>query len=229
MPIHRQLDDELKPLAAALQRMTDLVDEQFANAVQALLSRDLELAEQVIQRDDVVDALELKIDDLCERILARHHPVAADLRMLITAVKINTDLERIGDHCKNLARNAPHVEHEPEVLACTQLKEMVDASRAMLRKVQDAFLNRDHDLAREVIAHDEKVNRLHRENFQALVNYCKEHPEKAAPVAHMTTASKALGRLGDHTKNIAESVIFLIEGKDVRHRSLQHTGEEGAA
>ncbi len=221
MSTTRQLDVALRPLAAALERMTDLVDRQFARAVRALLTRDVALAEEVAAADAEVDALELKIDDLCERLLARHRPVASDLRLIITAVKVNTDLERIGDHCKNIARNTSHVEHAPEALACARFEEMVEASRTMLREVQEAFVRRDRELARQVIAHDERVNRLNRKNFEALVQFCRDHPEQADTAARLIAASKALERISDHTKNIAESVVFLIEGKDIRHGAVQ--------
>ncbi len=225
----RQLDLALMPLAAALQRMTDLVDQQFARAVRALLTCDIALAEQVAADDEEVDALEIKVDDLCERILARHQPVASDLRLVITAVKINTDLERIGDHCKNIARNTPHVQHVPEALACARFEEMVEASRRMLQEVQEAFVNRDRSLARAVIDHDRHVNRLHHQNFVALVRFCREHPDQAEAAAHLITASKALERISDHTKNIAEGVVFLIEGKDIRHRGASGNARSTAA
>lgn len=225
----RQLDVALMPLAAALQRMTDVVDQQFTRAVRALLTSDTELAEQVAEGDKEVDALELKVDDLCERILARHQPVASDLRLLITAVKINTDLERIGDHCKNIARNTPHVMHAPEALAVARFEEMVAASRRMLQEVQEAFVDRESELARAVIRHDEEVNRLHHENFLSLVRFCEEHPEQAEAAAHLITASKALERISDHTKNIAESVVFLIEGTDIRHINLPEQAAQRAA
>lgn len=221
MPVHRHLDDEINILRSLLLEMTDLVDEQFADALNALLSRDTELAQQVRRRDDEVDALELKIDRQCERILALHQPVADDLRMLIIAVKINTDLERIGDHAKNIAKNTPHVEHAPEALAVTRLDEMADSARRMLREVQDAFQRRDRLKAREVVAQDQQVDRLHQENFRALVAFGQQHPDQIEAVAHLITASKALERISDHAKNIAESVVFLIEAVDIRHRKLQ--------
>ncbi len=225
MPVHRHLDDELKVLRDLIFEMFDRVDEQFADAINALLNRDVELADIVRSRDDIIDALELKIDWQCERILARFQPVAADLRMIITAIKVNTDLERIGDHCKNLAKNTRHVVHTPEPLKVTRFQEMVDISRRMLREVQDAFIQGDIRLARRVLLEDKEIDELHRENFCALVNYCKEHPDHAEAVAHLLTASKALERISDHVQNIAEGVVFLIEGVDIRHRKLRYEPE----
>ena len=224
--MQRLLDEELRLLRDLIFEMFDRLEEQFTDAIDALLNRDVELAEIVISRDDVIDALELKIDWQCERILARFQPVAADLRMLITAIKVNTDLERIGDHCKNLAKNTKYVVTSPEPLQVTRFREMVDIARKMLREVQDAFLKGDIKLARRVLLEDAEIDALHKENFYALVNYCKEHPECAEAVAHLITASKALERISDHVQNVAEGVVFLIEGVDIRHRKLRYSTEE---
>ncbi len=230
MVVHRPLDDDLERLRALLLKMTDTVDAQFSLGVQALLERNVEQAERVIQGDRKVDALELEIDDLCERILARQQPVARDLRLLVTAIKITTDIERIGDHCKSLARNVADIQYAPDLLRETQFTDMVDESRRMLRQAQDAFQTGDALLARKVIARDQHVNRIHGDNFDALVAAIKEHPEHAEAGAHMIAANKAIERIGDHVKNIAESIVFLIEGKDIRHRGLQHEAStEGGA
>jgi phosphate transport system protein len=218
MPVRRHLDDDLTALKDLLLRMADVVDEQFANALNALFRRDEALAAEVRRRDDEVDAFEMEVDRFCERILALHHPVADELRVIITAVKINTDLERIGDHCKNIAKNTPRVLNAPGALQATRLQEMADAARGMLREVQEAFVRRDRTLAQRILAQDERVDRLYKENFAALVAHGREHPEDLEAVAHLLTASKGLERISDHAKNIAESVIFLIEGVDVRHQ-----------
>jgi len=220
MSIHRPLDEELKVLRELVLEMSYLVDEQLAEAMNALTKGDVELAQRVRHRDDEIDALEMKLDRQCERILALHHPVASDLRLIILAVKVNTDLERIGDHSKNLAKNVAHVKDMPDVLKATRLPEMADAARAMLREAQDAFSTEDRVRAREILARDRQVDRLHKENFAALVKYGQEHPECMTPVAHLITASKGLERISDHVKNIAESIIFLIEGLDIRHKRL---------
>jgi phosphate transport system protein len=214
------LDQELASLRGLIAEMANRVDEQFADAMNALLQGDVALAERVVERDDRIDALELRIDDQCERILALHAPVAADLRMLIMAVKINTDLERIGDHCRNLSRNAEHLKDMPGLLAETRLPKMADMSRTMLREAQTAFLENDRLRARKVIARDLQVNRLHAETFDRLVALTEEKPEQADVIAHLLTASKALERISDHTKNIAQSIVFLVEGEDIRHGGL---------
>lgn len=224
----RRLEDELQSLRRMLLDMTDLVDAQLSDALNALLEHDVELAQTVAECDQEVDALELEIDRQCERLLALHAPVAADLRTLITAVKVNTDLERIGDHCRNLARNTPHVSDASGLLGHTAIPEMADISRTMLRRVQEAFLKRDRLLARKVIASDLQVNRLHAENFEVLVQHSQSHPDEASAVVHLLSVSKALERIADHVKNIAGNVVFLIEGVDLRRntRPASSTEEE---
>jgi phosphate transport system protein len=225
MPPLRRLNDELQSLRHLLLDMTDLVDAQLADALNALLEHDVELAEVVADRDRQVDALELEIDRQCERLLALHAPVAADLRTIITAVKVNTDLERIGDHCRNLARNTPHVSDASGLLGHTAIPEMADISRTMLRRVQEAFLKQDRLLARKVIASDLQVNRLHAENFEVLVTHSQSCPQEASAIVHLLAVSKALERIADHVKNIAGNVVFLIEGVDLR-RAARPAPEE---
>jgi phosphate transport system protein len=222
MSSHPPIDQELASLRGLIVEMANRVDEQFADAMNALLQGDEALAETVVERDDEVDELEMRIDQQCERILALHAPVAADLRMLIMAVKINTDFERIGDHCRNLSRNTPHLANAPDLLAETNIPQMADMARCMLREVEMAFLEHDRLKARKVIARDLQVNRLHAETFEMLVERGREaEDERAEVIAHLLTASKALERISDHAKNIAQSIVFMIEGTDIRHRGLQ--------
>ena len=218
--IHRHLDEEMQVIRDLLLEMSYLVDEQLAEAMNAVTTGDVDLAQQVRSRDDEIDALELKIDRQCERVLALHHPVASELRLILLAVKVTTDLERIGDHAKNIARNAIHLRDTPSILDVTRLPEMADATRAMLREVQDAFTKGDRVLAREILVRDKEVDRLHKENFAALVAYGEANPALVEAVAHLVTASKALERVADHVKNIAESVVFFVEGLDIRHKKL---------
>lgn len=223
----RNLTRELAELRQLLLSMSDIVKEQFDDAVEALLTGNMELAEAVIERDNEVDRLELDIDEQCERILALYQPVAVDLRFLIVVVKINTDLERMGDHCRNLARNVKHVRDAPLVMEHTTLPELAKACGNILSEAQRSFLERDHTLAQEVPTFDDRVNELHRQNFNRLVAFCKEHPEHAEPAAHLITASKAIERIGDHAKSIAKCVVFLIEGEDLRHASMQEQDASG--
>jgi phosphate transport system protein len=224
--MQRHLDLELDALRDLLLKMADIVDEQFADAMNALLNRDLDLARQVMNRDSEVDRMEMDVDRQCERIMALYQPVSRDLRMLIMAVKITTDLERIGDHCKNLAKNVAYLADLPELLPRTHLREMADEARAMLRDVQDAFVKQDAMKARRVLAQDRKVDRLHEDNFYMMVDLGKSDPELVEAMAHLVTMSKGLERISDHATNIAEGVIFLIEGIDVRHSKARRVEQE---
>jgi phosphate transport system protein len=216
-----RLTRELAELRSRLLEMATIVAEQFTDAVDALLDRDVERADRVVERDREVDVLELKVDESCERIMARHQPVATDLRTLLTVEKINTDLERIGDHCRNVARNTKHVTDAPGLLDRLQFHEMSQTARRMLDDAKQAFVDRDAELARRIPDLDDEVDRLHRENFRALVDYIEKHPSHAEAAAHLITASKAIERISDHSINIAQGVIFLIEGTDIRHDGVR--------
>jgi len=222
-----RLTREIAELRSRLLDMATIVAEQFTDAVEALLSHDVERAERVLDRDREVDALELEVDKYCERILARHQPVATDLRTLLTVEKINTDLERIGDHCCNLARNAEHVVEAPGVLEAVQIREMSQTARRMLDEAKQAFLDQNAELARSIPDLDDEVDRLHLENFRGLVDYIQSNPTHAEAAAHLITASKAIERISDHSTNIAKGVVFLIEGVDIRHASVQEEMASG--
>lgn len=222
-----RLTRELAELRSRLLDMATIVAEQFTDAVDALLDHDVEKAERVVARDREVDTLELEVDEACERILARHQPVASDLRTLLTVEKINTDLERIGDHCRNVARNTRHVSEAPGILDALKLREMSQTARRMVDNAKQAFLDQDADLARRVPEIDDEVDRLHHENFQTLVDYIQSHPEHAEVAAHLITASKAVERISDHATNIAKGVVFLIEGVDIRHEGVRERSPVG--
>lgn len=214
----RNLEEEITELRNQLLAMVDLVDEQCANAIEALLQQDRDLAAQVIERDERIDEMELEIDNICERILALHQPVAVDLRLIITAIKVNTDLERIGDHCTNLAKGTGHLTRYPNVLPDTYIEEMAQSVRDMLQNALAAFVQQDDEGARTVLTSDQEIDVLHLRNFIALSRLSQDQPELSEPAAHLITISKALERISDHATNIAEDVIFLIEGVDIRHQ-----------
>lgn len=227
---HRHLDEELTDLRTLLIQMSEVVDEQVAGAIDAVANCDVELARKVRNRDDEVDAFELKVDHQCERILALFTPVAVDLRLIISAVKVNTDLERIGDHAKNLAKNTQHLHSAAHLIEKTQIREMADAARKVLHEAQDAFIKQDRVLARQVLGHDRKIDRMHGETLRTLATLFQENPENAGELVHLVNMSKSVERIADHAKNIAELVVFLVEGVDIRHRDAQELlGTEGTA
>lgn len=215
------LDRELAALRGMIIEMARRVDEQLANAVNALLNADTDLAASVVARDDEIDEIEMEIDEQCERILALHAPVAVDLRMLIMAVKINTDFERIGDHCRNLSYTTEHLVGHSDLITETHIPEMADMARCMLREVEAAFIEEDRLKARKVIARDLQVNRMHANNLSMLVDSARRDGERAGIMIHLLSVSKGLERISDHAKNVAKSIVFMIEGTDIRHRRLR--------
>ena len=220
MPDHRPLDDKIDELRRLQEAMLQRVTGQFEEAALALLERDTERAEKVRQSDDEIDALELRIDNLCEGILALHTPVAVDLRLILTAVKINTDLERIGDHAKNLAKSTAPLADWEAFLEQADLRDLARTVRDILTGACEAFLEEDPDRARAVIERDEEANQLYNNIFDTTARLSREHPEGSEALIYLVTAAKALERIGDHAKNIAESTVFLEEGKDIRHGGL---------
>jgi phosphate transport system protein len=220
MPDHRPLDDKIDELRRLQEAMLQRVTGQFEEAALALLERDTERAEKVRQSDDEIDALELRIDNLCERILALHTPVAVDLRLILTAVKINTDLERIGDHAKNLAKSTAPLADWEAFLEQADLRDLARTVRDILTGACEAFLEEDPDRARAFIERDEEANQLYNNIFDTTARLSREHPEGSEALIYLVTAAKALERIGDHAKNIAESTVFLEEGKDIRHGGL---------
>ena len=218
---HRPLDDKLDELRRLQEDMLQRVIDQLEEAALALLERDTDRANAVRVSDDEIDALELHIDSLCERILALHTPVAVDLRLILTAVKINTDLERIGDHAKNLAKSTAPLADWEAFLEQTELRALARTVRDELAGAAQAFLDQDADYAREIIERDEEANALYDGIFDTITRLSQKHPEGSEALIYLVTAAKALERIGDHAKNIAESIVFLEEGKDIRHGGLE--------
>src|SRR5690625_3162563 len=218
MTTTRHIDDLLNELHALLLEMSDRVDEQLSGAINALVARDAELAQVLVRRDDIIGELEMGVVSQSQRILSLHQPRAIVVRMISFAAKRNADLERIGDLSKNVAKAAPVIFKAPRLLVAGHIQEMADESRDMLRLVHESFVSRDRLLARKVLARDRHVDRIYDENTAALLEYGRSHPEHLDSVAKMIITNRGLERISDHAKNIAESVVFLIEGLDIRHR-----------
>jgi phosphate transport system protein len=217
MPESRTIDNELTRLHAMLVDMAEVVDEQLSITADALREGDVALAERVKLWDDKVDALELAIDKQYEQVLALKQPVAVDLRFLIVAAKINKDLERIGDQCKNVANSIACAARMPELLGTLRMDEMAERTRAMLRRAMDAFTHRDRDMANQVMAMDEQLDALYDSNLRSLISYAQRHGDQFEAIVHLVLVNKAWERMGDHAKNICEDVVFLVDAVDVRH------------
>jgi phosphate transport system protein len=210
-------EDELRSLKNRLLSMGALVEERVRQAVQALMERRPELAESVIAGDQEVNDLQIEIDDRCLKLLALQQPMASDLRLITAAMKINADLERIGDQAVNIAENAAVLLSHPPLKPLLDLPRMAEAAQHMTRDSLDAFVKRDSALARRVLERDDEVDRLKDQNFRVLLTYMMADPGTIERALALILVSRNLERIADHATNIAEDVIFLVEAKDVRH------------
>ena len=210
-------DAELTHLKEMLLREGGLVEAAVREAVHALIERDLDRAHRVIAEDDAVNALENEIDEECIRLLALRQPKAGDLRLITTTMKINTDLERMGDLAVDIAERAIELGEEPPIKPFIDIPRMAEAARAMVKDALDAFVRGDAGLAKRVIGRAAEVAALTVQIFNELMIFMVRAPAVIPRAARITYVAKYLERLADHATNIAEMVIYLVEGKLVRH------------
>jgi len=216
--ISEQYDAELDSLRRRLMEMGGLVESQLRDAVQAAVTHDAELANGVRAADKEVNALELAIDDQCIHIIARRQPAAGDLRMLITMMKVCTDLERVGDESGRIAKSAlALVGLEFPENQYNEIRHLADLAAKMLSRSLDALARLDVDAALANIAADAELDRAHDDVVRDYAATMEQHPESVKRVLNTFWAARALERIGDHAKNIAEHVVFLVKGLDVRH------------
>ena len=213
----RQYERELQQLKEKILLLGGTVELMIASSMKSLLSRDSDLAKSVIASDPKVDAMELDIDHLCVNLLALRQPAASDLRFITTALKIVTDLERIGDLTVNIAERSMELNEEPPLKPYIDIPRMASKVAGMVHQALDAFVNRNPALAREVLGEDDAVDRLNVQLFRELLTYMIEEPKNVARALRITFIAKYLERIADHATNIAQMVIFLCEGQDVRH------------
>ena len=213
---------DVHPLTRSLKGKLLLIgykaEASIADATRALVERRPSLAQQVIDGDDQVDKLELEIDNICFEILAREQPVASDLRFITTAMKIVGDIERIGDNGVNIARRALEVFDEPELKPIIDIPVAAAAAQRILKESLDAFVNSDAELAKRVIQNDRYIDDVCEQMLRELLTYMFEDPSTVSRALRLMFVARNLERIGDHAANIAEMVIFLVEGQDVRHR-----------
>ena len=218
----RHFEMELDQLRTMLIRMGSLVEEQIECGVKAVTEADESLAKLVIERDKKVDEYDNAIDQQCMRIFALAQPVAIDLRLLMAALKINNELERIGDIAVNLAERVPPLISFKEMVQSTRLREMAHAAREMVKGAIDSFVNNDPGLADKVLKSDDLIDSIDQQMFQLMVSKMKESPKFIEPAVHLVILSRHLERLADHATNIAEDVIFLVNARIIKH----HADEE---
>lgn len=219
MPLHtdRHFEDELQSLQQLLLRMGGLVEQQIARAIDSLVERDSDLARNVIARDREVNQLDIAVDEECLKVIALHQPAAGDLRFVTTALKVNTDLERIGDMAVNISQRALELNEEPILKPYIDIPRMAKEAQQMVRTSLDAFVRRDTELARAVIAGDDIVDSFAHQLYRELLSFMVEEPKTITRATRILLVSKHLERIADHATNIAEMVVFMVDGKMIRH------------
>ena len=213
----KSMQEDMNLLSQLILRMGGMVEEATRDATVALTRRRADLARRVIASDDAIDRLELEVDEECLRILALHQPVAGDLRYVTAVLKIDNDLERIGDLACNVAERALDLCGREPLDLPLRFERMTELVRAQLHDALDALVRRDAGLARAVLARDREVNQVHRRHFGLLQEAMKASPAQVEAAVDLLSASRQLERMGDQTTNIAEDVVFLVEGRVIRH------------
>jgi phosphate transport system protein len=226
--IYKQYDAELESVRAKVLEMGGLVEQQIVDALEALVNTDSKLAKEVMDNDHRVNNLEVQIDEDCSHIIARRQPAAGDLRMVMMIVKTITDLERIGDEATKIARTAQKIYEEDRMYKSrfNEIKAMVGLVREMLRTALDGFARLDVSKTVEVAKQDELVDEQFRAAMRQLITFMLEDPRTISMSLEVLFVAKAIERIGDHAKNIAEYVVYMVKGKDVRHTSVQEMERE---
>ncbi len=225
----RHFDEELSELKTKLLRMAGLAEDQIDKALTALVGRDSTLARQVIERDHQVNAMDVEIDEDCIRLLALHQPAARDLRLVTTAMKIATELERISDLAENVCERAIELNEEPQLKPYIDIPRMGNLARMMVKESIDAFVKEDAALARKVLTDDDSVDDLMEQLFRELLSFMLEDTRTITRAIRLSFIAKYLERMADHATNIAELVVYLVEGKIIRHTTPPGSSEHHLA
>jgi phosphate transport system protein len=216
--IDRNYEAQLDELRQRLMRMAAIVESMIGTAIRALVDGNVELAKETIRRDRSVNRLELEADSLCTEILARWQPVASDLRFVTIALKMVTDLERIGDLAVNICERVPDMVERPQPWDFKAIESMADVVRGMIHDAIEAFVTADTDRAQGVIDRDEEVDEIYHTMFRDMVATMKGNPGTLVRDGiHVLSVAKWVERMADHSTNLAEQVVFMVKGKDVRH------------
>jgi phosphate transport system protein len=215
MPVY--LEREIERLKKQILSLSAYVEESLRDALESILKRNTALAAAVIAKDPMIDQMEVDLEEECLKILALHQPVAGDLRYVIAVMKINNDLERIGDLAANIAEQAAILAEMPGIEIPESLPDMAEQARLMVRKSLDALVNHDPAMAREVCGADESVDTLHRGMYAWVRETILKNPDQTDAILHILSVSRYLERIADHATNIAEDVIYTIRGEIVRH------------
>ncbi|MDC1527643.1 phosphate signaling complex protein PhoU [Gammaproteobacteria bacterium] len=216
MSLHLQRD--LEKLKKEILKLGTMVESAINNAILALNNREMSYVDEVLRLEDHINEMEVKIEEDCLKILALHQPVAGDLRFIVVSLKVNNDLERMGDFAKNIAKRARELMQEEPISTLPEfVNELPNLVRTMVRNSLDALVKLDVGLAREVIAMDDKVDEINRAMYQEVTRVAKENPSKTEIAISLLSTSRYMERIGDLSTNIAEDVIFMVEGRVIRH------------
>ena len=213
----RHFQEELEALQARLLEMGGIAEERVRAAIHGLVTRDPDVVGKVLRGDEPINELHIEIDNRCFTLLALHQPMATDLRAIVSAVKINTDLERVGDLAVNIAEAATRYTSHPPVKRLIDIPQMGDIAQTMLHDALDSFVRRDIRLAQQVLDQDDLLDGLKTQVFRELLTYMLHDPSTVEPALDLILISRHLERIGDHATNIAEDVIFMVSARDVRH------------
>lgn len=211
-PTKTHMDQEMELVFKKLEELTDLVDTTIKEAIASVKNKDSDLARRIIDNDEAIDALEEEIGDKCIRILATQQPLASDLRRVVSVMKMIKDLERIGDHCEDIAKYTMRLEGEDYFKELVDIPRMADYAARMVRNAIDAFINRDLRLARKVWKADEEVDEIFRDIYGELLNYIDEDASKAKQSVMFLFIAAHLERIADYATNICEETVFAMEG-----------------
>lgn len=223
--ISKQYEKELKTLREKILSMGNRLVDMIQQTMQALVERDSELAEEMIEFDHEINRLEVEIDEMSLNIIALRQPAAGDLRFITLALKVSTDLERIGDLCVNIAERTLELNREPQLKPYLDLPKMAKATEEMIKDALEAFLRGDDALAAEVTLRDDEVDQLNEQVFRELLTFMMEDPKTISRATRLTFVARYLERMADHATNISEMVIFMVKGRDIRHMGIIDEGK----
>ena len=219
----RHFEQELEQLKAKLLEMSALVESAVYRSVQGVVEKNEELAQQVLRNEGRINQLEIEIDDMAISLLALQAPLAADLRLVTAAIKINNDLERMGDLSVSIAQSALALIREPLIRPLIDIPHIAGLAQGMVRKALDAFVSRDAELARSVLASDDAVDNMRTASYHELVSFMEKNPQEIPQSLYLLSVIRNLERIADHATNIAEDVLFLVKGIDVRHHNEERS------
>jgi phosphate transport system protein len=219
--MQRHFDRDIEEIKQLLLRMGGLVEQQMSESVRALLERDTDLAQRVIDHDRDIDQMELVIDQKTIELMAVMQPAASDLRFVATIMKITPELERIADLAQDVCERAIELNREPQLKPISQLPLLAENAQRMVREALDSFLRGDVELARQVILRDDVVDQLTEDSFRSLLTYMLENPRNIASAIRLTFIGKYFERMADNATNICEMVVYLVEGKMIKHTPMK--------